>query len=109
MAYPARVRGGFYLLRVGVRTAYTGYEIDVLTLGKMRQLVKSDNVVFRTLILVNIVFTGTVAEIYHRSVTEFPHMGGGVEAVQLSRKYAECTPDDRFFKLGKGPAQDELL
>ena len=49
----------------------------------MSQLVKSYNVVFGALILIDVVFRGAVAKINAGAVFEFSCMRGGVEGVNF--------------------------
>ena len=70
MTNAAGVGRGLYLLGVGVCPSDSGNQIDVLALGKVGKLVKSDYVVLGTLVLIYVKFRGTVAEVDYRSVFE---------------------------------------
>ena len=79
MTDASRVGGGFYLLWEGVCSSDSGNEIDVLAFGEVSKLVKADNVIFCTLVLINVILGRAVAEIYDRAVFKPTCVRGGGE------------------------------
>ena len=102
MTYAAGVRRGLHAFRIVVSTPDAGYKIKVLALGEVRQLVKTDTVIFRALILVDVVLRRAVTEIYYRAVSEFSRVRGGVKGKESSRIERECRSYERFLKLREG-------